>query len=249
MKQAVFVLVVLCLAYTIHLIFYITHTWYSQAWYRWKHGTARELQKEKIQEYCMTGVTGTRNADGARREKVNTSALQVVEERNETQTSATVLKEMVERVRTQRENMKNTQEETRISNTGGAQNELQKTILYYFSSLSPKKVLYSEEKKLFWITPEYPYEYELYTADFWEIYFFWKKSYSEVYRIFEVQAKDYHYTINAPNNIGKKNFYINKVKQDDYVRLVIEWKEIIFWIYCKRSYYPQVKSILEKFIF
>lgn len=133
-----------------------------------------------------------------------------------------------------------------------------------FISKEPEKILWKNYQKildlftkfsltpieltnnLFDLTNEYPDEYYEYYSKDLTLYFFDTKSYSEVSDIFEVLAYDSPFTINNVNNFWNASFYINLNDdiQDNYVRLVINYKWVVFGLKIKKSKYNTIKESL-----
>lgn len=133
-----------------------------------------------------------------------------------------------------------------------------------FISKEPEKILWKNYQKildlftkfsltpieltnnLFDLTNEYPDEYYEYYSKDLTLYFFDTKSYSEVNDIFEVLAYDSPFTINNVNNFWNASFYINLNDdiQDNYVRLVINYKWVVFGLKIKKSKYNTIKENL-----
>lgn len=109
---------------------------------------------------------------------------------------------------------------------------------------------YDEYYKIFDITDEYPKEYFTYTSEQMEIYLFSWGKYNDLYNLFELLStypgEDKKFSLNKANNFWKKTFYINLEKDDGNVRLVVDNWKILFWLKVKKSYYNEVKKILEK---
>lgn len=100
---------------------------------------------------------------------------------------------------------------------------------------------------LFDITNEYPDDYyEFYSKDL-TLYFFDTKTYSEVKDIFQVLSYDVSFTINEVNNFVDASFFINLDEdiQDNFVRIVANYKWVVVGLKVKREQYPQIKKILE----
>lgn len=100
---------------------------------------------------------------------------------------------------------------------------------------------------LFDITNEYPDDYyEFYSKDL-TLYFFDTKTYSEVKDIFQVLSYDVSFTINEVNNFVDASFFINLNEdiQDNFVRIVANYKWVVVGLKVKREQYPQIKKILE----
>lgn len=100
---------------------------------------------------------------------------------------------------------------------------------------------------LFDITNEYPDDYyEFYSKDL-TLYFFDTKTYSEVKDIFDVLSYDVSFSVNEVDNFANASFYINLNEdiQDNYIRIVMNYKWVVVGLKIKRDQYTQVKQILE----
>lgn len=100
---------------------------------------------------------------------------------------------------------------------------------------------------LFDITNEYPDDYyEFYSKDL-TLYFFDTKTYSEVKDIFDVLSYDVSFSVNEVDNFANASFYINLNEdiQDNYIRIVMNYKWVVVGLKVKRDQYNQVKQILE----
>ena len=100
---------------------------------------------------------------------------------------------------------------------------------------------------LFDITNEYPDEYyEFYSKDL-TLYFFDTKTYEEVKDIFDILSYDVSFDINEVNNFANSSFYINLNEdiQDNYIRIVMNYKWVVVGLKIKSEQYTQVKNILE----
>lgn len=120
-------------------------------------------------------------------------------------------------------------------------------------SLFDKKTLvlqtYDEYYKIFDITDEYPKEYYTYRNENLELYLFPSGNFTDMYNLFDLLSTypnvGVKFTLNKSNVFGKMSFYINPKVDDGNVRLVIDNWKILFWLKVKKSYYSQVKKILE----
>lgn len=105
------------------------------------------------------------------------------------------------------------------------------------------------EKKssLFSLTTEYPDEYFEYYVEWLNLYFFPTKWYYDIREIFDILSFELPYTLNQVNNFWERNFYINLKRgfEDNYIRVVILWKESVFGLKIEKSIYNEVKSILD----
>lgn len=99
---------------------------------------------------------------------------------------------------------------------------------------------------LFDLTNEYPNDYFEYYSEQVTLYFFPIGSYDKMYEIFNVLTYDLPFTINEVNNFGEKSFYINldKEVEDNYTRLVISNRWILFWLKIHKDEYNNIKDIL-----
>lgn len=100
---------------------------------------------------------------------------------------------------------------------------------------------------LFDITNEYPDDYyEFYSKDL-TLYFFDTKTYGEVKDIFDVLSYDVSFDINEVNNFANSSFYINLDEdiQDNYIRIVMNYKWVVVGLKIKSEQYTKVKNILE----
>ena len=99
---------------------------------------------------------------------------------------------------------------------------------------------------LFDLTNEYPDEYYEYYSKDLTLYFFDTKTYNEVNDIFEVLSYDLPFTVNHVNNFWNASFYINLNDdiQDNYVRLVINYRWVVFGLKIKKSNYNTIKESL-----
>ena len=101
---------------------------------------------------------------------------------------------------------------------------------------------------IFGVTTEYPDPYyEWYSAGV-SIYILSTKSYSEVKSIFETLAFELPYSLNTVNNFWDRSFYINldDVTQDNYVRIVMEYENRVFWLKIRKDRYNESKWILDQ---
>ena len=104
------------------------------------------------------------------------------------------------------------------------------------------------KSNLFDITDEYPDDYyEYYSKDI-TLYLFTSRSYDDVKNIMWAISFDIPFEINELNNFLDKSFYINLDESisDSYVRLVISYKSITFWLKIKKDLYNDVKEKLIK---
>lgn len=133
-----------------------------------------------------------------------------------------------------------------------------------FISQEPEKILWKNYQKLldlfakfslkpieltnnlFDLTNEYPDEYYEYYSKDLTLYFFDTKTYNEVYDVFEVLAYDLPFTTNKVDNFWNSSFYINLNDdiKDNYIRLVINYKWVVFGLKIKKSEYNTIKESL-----
>lgn len=100
---------------------------------------------------------------------------------------------------------------------------------------------------LFDITDEYPDNYLEYYSKEFTLYFFPTKNYKEVYDIFSVLEFELPFKINKSNNFWEESFFINLNQDinDNFVRVVIANKWIVFWLKIKKSEYINIKEKLN----
>ncbi len=102
---------------------------------------------------------------------------------------------------------------------------------------------------LFDLTTEYPDRYLEYI---WKdntltVYIFNWKNYNDLYNIFDVISYNLPFKIKWVNNFWEASFYINlnKEVEDNFTRLVINYKKVIFWLKIKKDVYNNVKDVLK----
>jgi hypothetical protein len=118
------------------------------------------------------------------------------------------------------------------------------TIKWFFKWYKLKRN--KQKDIIFKITTEFPSErYLEYYSDNLSLYFFVNTSYDKVLEIFDVLSYEDSFKINQTNSFWKRSFYLNRFKDDWYVRLVVEYKEFTFWLLIKKKYYNNVRSILK----
>lgn len=120
-----------------------------------------------------------------------------------------------------------------------------KDVLSLFSLYDFK--LLEVNSNLFDVTNEYPDNYIEYYSRELTVYFFTTKSYEEIYDIFDLLSSELPFKINEVNNFWDKSFYINLNEEinDNYIRLVISYKWISFWLKIKNNEYNLVKEKLN----
>lgn len=118
-------------------------------------------------------------------------------------------------------------------------------ILELFSSYDLKQL--ELNTNLFDITSEYPDQYYEFYSPNLTVYFFQSKRFDELFDIFDYLQKQTPYSINSLNNFGKSSFYINLDEQivDNFIRIIIEHKGVVFWIKVHKDEYQNVKNILD----
>ncbi len=124
-------------------------------------------------------------------------------------------------------------------------NEIDNSILDMFSEYDLQ--LLEKHGSMFDITGEYPDEYfEYYSPDV-VLYFFPTKSYRQVYDIFDTLSYELPFDINEVNNFWQASFYINlkEVYTDDFVRVIVQYKNTPFWLKIRKDEYNNVKEILD----
>lgn len=121
----------------------------------------------------------------------------------------------------------------------------------HFDKNTLKIKQYDEYYKIFNITDEYPTEYITYDNENFEVYLFLNWKFDDLYNMFELLSTDKtiinKFSLNKVNSFGKKSFFINTINDDGRVKLVVDNWKILFWLYIKKSYYNNIKTILEKF--
>lgn len=118
-----------------------------------------------------------------------------------------------------------------------------------FYSLEEKT--YDEYYKIFDITDEYPDIYSTFVWDNLEIYVFPEAKFQNVYDMFELLSWDNNiqkkFSVNKTNNFWKNSFFLNLNPWDDFARMIIDDWNILFWLKLKKSYYNDIKQILQNF--
>jgi hypothetical protein len=117
-------------------------------------------------------------------------------------------------------------------------------VLHTFKQYQFKKLLV--HPALFDLTPEYPDEYLEYYSENLTLYMFSTKKYREIVSIFEAFTTQLPFAINKTNTAGENSFFINlKPELDDYVRIVFEYKQKVFWLKIKKDEYNKVRIMLK----
>lgn len=112
--------------------------------------------------------------------------------------------------------------------------------------------LYNLEKlevnsNLFDLTDEYPDKYFEYYSQDLTLYLFPTKTYTDLFDIFSILDDDLPFSLNEVNNFWSNSFYINLDEdiEDRFVRVVIWYKWIVFWLKIKKTEYNLVKEKLN----
>ena len=100
---------------------------------------------------------------------------------------------------------------------------------------------------LFDITDEYPDNYLEYYSKELTLYFFPTKTYKEVYDIFSVLEFELPFKMNATNSFWEESFFVNLNQDisDNFVRVVISHKWVVFWLKIKKNEYNLIKEKLN----
>ena len=100
---------------------------------------------------------------------------------------------------------------------------------------------------LFDITDEYPDNYLEYYSKELTLYFFPTKTYKEVYDIFSVLEFEIPFKMNAANSFWEESFFVNLNQDisDNFVRVVISHKWVVFWLKIKKNEYNLIKEKLN----
>lgn len=105
----------------------------------------------------------------------------------------------------------------------------------------------SPNEYLFGITPEYPDPYIEWFSSGLTLYSFPTKTFRNVFDIFDVLAYELPISLNTVNNFWTQSFFINMEKgwEDDYVRIVFEYQNKVFWLKIKNLHYNEVRDALS----
>lgn len=100
---------------------------------------------------------------------------------------------------------------------------------------------------LFDITDEYPDNYLEYYSENLTLYLFPTKKYTDVYDIFKVLSSELPFTMKEVNNYWEKSLYLNLNNdiEDRFIRMIISYKWIVFWLKIKKTEYDLVKQKLN----
>lgn len=118
-------------------------------------------------------------------------------------------------------------------------------VLNAFSSYNMKRLF--EHWSLFDLTSEYPDDYFEYIWGEISLYFFVTKTYDEVKQIFDAISYTLPFSIKEVTLFERRAFFLNLEDSftDDYVRLVIEYKNRVFWLKIKKTMYNEIKSVVK----
>lgn len=100
---------------------------------------------------------------------------------------------------------------------------------------------------LFDITDEYPDNFIEYYSKNLTLYLFPTKNYNELLDIFSVLEAELPFIIGEVNNFWDNSFYINLENDidDNFIRILISNKWIVFWLKIKKNEYNLVKEKLN----
>ena len=100
---------------------------------------------------------------------------------------------------------------------------------------------------LFDLTDEYPDNFIEYYSKNLTLYIFPTKSYWEIKDIFTILEDELPFSIKEMNNFWDNSFYINLNDDinDNFIRLIISNKWVIFWLKIKKTEYSLVKEKLN----
>ncbi len=115
-------------------------------------------------------------------------------------------------------------------------------IQWIFKKYKIKKVKSDDE--LFYLTTEYPNWYLQYNGNHIILYFFENTDFDKNFEIFDALSYISSFKINKTDSFWEESFYINKIKKDWFVRLVIKYKNITFWLQVDKKYFNDIKTIL-----
>lgn len=128
-------------------------------------------------------------------------------------------------------------------------NSVKEEVINLFEEFDLKEKEETQNSSLFWLTNEYPYEYEEYYSreKKMNFYFFKEKEYKDILNIFEVISYNLFFKIKKVNNFWEKSFYINLDQDldDNYIRFVFSYKNNNFGLKIKKDWYNDVKNILK----
>lgn len=123
--------------------------------------------------------------------------------------------------------------------------EINIELLLYFEEFDLESI--NPENYLFWVTSEYPDPFLQWFSDRIIFYSFPTKVYRDIYDIFDVLSFDLPISLNEINNFWSQSFFINMDQdwEDDFIRIVFEYQNEVFWLKIKNIYYNEVREILS----
>lgn len=100
---------------------------------------------------------------------------------------------------------------------------------------------------LFSITSEYPDPYLEWFSESLSLYSFPTKDLRDIYDIFDVLSFELPISLNQVNNFWTQSFFINMDEdwQDDFIRIVFEYENKVFWLKIKKLHYNEVRNALN----
>lgn len=124
-------------------------------------------------------------------------------------------------------------------------------LLSNFKEFNLKLNDYNDYYELFDLTIEYPKPYLTYLNNNsnLDLYIFIDDTFDNIYNTFNYLSwnEEKKFSLNKTNNFGDKSFFIN-LENDNFVRLVIEKNNLLFWLKLKKEYYNNIKNILNNLI-
>lgn len=154
------------------------------------------------------------------------------------------------------ENDKNIENKTSLDdeNNTDSTNEIinddwKQDVLDLFKDFDLEEKEKNKNSSLFWLTNEYPYDYEEYYSQDKKmtLYVFKDKPYEDILNIFDVISYNLYFKIKKVNNFWDKSFFINLDSDldDNYVRFIFSYKNNNFWLKIKKDWYNEVKTIMK----
>jgi len=120
-------------------------------------------------------------------------------------------------------------------------------ILNYFSKYNLSKKTYDPDYKMFYLTSEYFQEYITYSWSWIDLYIYNNDSFLNIYNFFDEIKDNIWVNINKTNTFWNNSFFINKINKDWRIRLIIKYSYILIWLNIDKSYYEDIKKILNNF--
>jgi len=120
-------------------------------------------------------------------------------------------------------------------------------ILNYFLKYNLSKKTYDPDYKMFYLTSEYFQEYITYSWSWIDLYIYNNDSFLNIYNFFDEIKDDIWVNINKTNTFWNNSFFINKINKDWRIRLIIKYSYILIWLNIDKSYYEDIKKILNNF--